>query len=92
MIPDPKVSIRIMPLADDFVTISVISSLALAILLIIVVIAFWWYKSKYRHAQRLERRNSIRQSLHSLKSVGLSSTSFADSTFKRKGNQLVSFL
>ncbi|XP_048517043.1 protein bark beetle isoform X2 [Dendroctonus ponderosae] len=85
---DPKVSIRIMPLADDFVTISVISSLALAVLLIIVVIAFWWYKSKYRHAQRLERRNSIRQSLHSLKSVGLSSTSFADSTFKRKGNQL----
>ncbi|KAJ8937251.1 hypothetical protein NQ318_005565 [Aromia moschata] len=65
---DPKVSIRILPLADDIVTISVISSFALAILLIIIVIACWWSKSKYRQAQRLERRNSIRQSLHSLRS------------------------
>ncbi|CAG9761945.1 unnamed protein product [Ceutorhynchus assimilis] len=85
---DPKVSIKILPLADDFVTISVLSSLALAILLIVIVIALWWYKSKYRQAQRLERRNSIRQSLHSLKSVGLSSTSFADPNYRRKMAQL----
>ncbi|XP_066146694.1 protein bark beetle [Euwallacea fornicatus] len=85
---DPKVTIKIQPLADDFVTISVLSSLALAILLIIVVVAFWWYKSKYRQAQRMERRNSIRQSLHSLKSVGLSTTSFADPNYRKKMQQM----
>lgn len=87
---DPKVSIRILPLADDIVTISVLSSLALAILLIILVIACWWTKSKYRHAQRLERRNSIRQSLHSLRSVGLPQGTFADPGYRRKATQLVS--
>ncbi|XP_050298201.1 protein bark beetle isoform X2 [Anthonomus grandis grandis] len=87
---DPKVSIKIQPLADDLVSISIISSLVVAVLLIIIVLVFWWYKSKYRQAQRLERRNSIRQSLHSLKSVGLSSTSFADPNYRKKMGQLSS--
>ncbi|VEN48816.1 unnamed protein product [Callosobruchus maculatus] len=85
---DPKVSIRILPLADDIITISVISSLSLALILIILVIACWWSKSKYRQAQRLERRNSIRQSLHSLRSVGLSQSSFADPVYRKKAGQL----
>lgn len=85
---DPKVQIRILPLADDVITISVISSLVLAVLLIIIVVACWWTKSKFRQAQRLERRNSIRQSLHSLRSVGLSQSSFSDPSYRRKANQL----
>ncbi|XP_030745583.1 protein bark beetle isoform X2 [Sitophilus oryzae] len=85
---DPQVSISIMPLANDFVTIAVFSSIAIAILLIIIVVSFWWYKSKYRHAQRLERRNSIRQSLHSLRSVGLSTSPFADPNYRKKVGQL----
>lgn len=90
MLADPKVTIRILPVADDIITISVISSAALAILLIIIVAACWWSKSKYRQAQRLERRNSIRQSLHSLRSVGLSQGSFADPGYRRKPTQMVS--
>ncbi|XP_023022507.2 C-type lectin domain-containing protein bark beetle isoform X1 [Leptinotarsa decemlineata] len=85
---DPKVQIRILPLADDMITISVISSLALALLLIIIVMVFWWSKSKYRQTQRLERKNSIRQSLHSLKSLGLSQGSFADPGYRRRAAQL----
>ncbi|KAJ8919535.1 hypothetical protein NQ315_002156 [Exocentrus adspersus] len=85
---DPKVSIRILPLADDIVTISVLSSVSLAIILLAIVAACWWNKSKYRQAQRLERRNSIRQSLHSLRSVGLSQGSFADPGYRRKATQL----
>ncbi|XP_056639840.1 protein bark beetle [Diorhabda sublineata] len=84
---DPKVQIRILPLADDMITISVISSLVLAVILIIIVVACWWTKSKVRKAQRLERRNSIRQSLHSLRSIGLSQSSFADPGYRRKANQ-----
>ncbi|XP_072396976.1 protein bark beetle isoform X1 [Diabrotica undecimpunctata] len=85
---DPKVQIRILPLADDFITISVISSLVLAVILIIIVVACWWTKSKFRKAQRLERRNSIRQSLHSLRSIGMSQSSFADPGYRRKPNQM----
>ncbi|KAG5895778.1 hypothetical protein JTB14_001625 [Gonioctena quinquepunctata] len=85
---DPKVQIRIHPLGDDMITISVISSIALALLLIILVIACWWSKSKYRQAQRLERKNSIRQSVHSLRSLGLSQGSFADPGYRRKATQL----
>lgn len=92
MFTDPKVTIRILPVADDIITISVISSAALAILLIIIVAVCWWSKSKYRQTQRLERRNSIRQSLHSLRSVGLSQSSFADPGYRRKPTQMVSMV
>lgn len=89
---DTKVSIRILPLADDLVTISVISSVALALIFIAVFAICWWHKSKYRQAQRLERRNSIRQSLHSLRSVGLAPGTFADANYRRKAAQLVSVI
>ncbi|XP_063914202.1 protein bark beetle isoform X2 [Zophobas morio] len=85
---DPKVSISILPLTDDLVTIVAFSSVALALLLIGIVGICWWSKSKYRHAQRLERRNSIRQSLHSLRSVGLAPGTFADANYRRKAAQL----
>ncbi|CAH0560148.1 unnamed protein product [Brassicogethes aeneus] len=85
---DPKVKIQILPRADDVVLISVIGSASLAIILIILVIGCWYAKSKFRKAQRLERRNSIRQSLHSLRSVGLSPATYSDASFRRKAAQL----
>ncbi|XP_060532359.1 protein bark beetle isoform X2 [Cylas formicarius] len=85
---DPKVTIRILPLANDTVTLAVFGSLAVALVLIAIVIAFWWSKSKYRKAQRLERRNSIRQSLHSLRSVGLPPGSFNDPGYRKKASQM----
>lgn len=70
------------------ITVAVIGSFAAAIILLVIVGACWWSKSKYRHTQRLERRNSIRQSLHSLRSVGTPG-GFSDLAYRRKPIQLV---
>ncbi|KAL3267568.1 hypothetical protein HHI36_011686 [Cryptolaemus montrouzieri] len=84
---DPQVSIRIIPLTDDIVTLSIISGAILAILVLLIVILCWWMKSKYRQKQRLERRNSIRTSIHSLRSVGLTPLPFSDPNYRRKMGQ-----
>lgn len=49
--------------------ISVISALVASLLLLCLFAACWWSKSRHRHVQRLERRNSIRQSLRSLNTI-----------------------
>lgn len=87
---DPKVAINVLAWHGDVVTVAVIGSFAIAILLIAIILACWWSKSKYRQAQRLERRNSIRQSLHSLRSVGVTPGGFSDLSYRRKAAQLVS--
>lgn len=43
----------------------------------------------YRHVQRLERRNSIRQSLHSVRSIGSINGGFPENTYRRKMAQMV---
>ena len=53
----------------DIFAISIISAFVLAIILLILVAICWYAKSKHRHVQRLQRRNSIRQSLRSLNSI-----------------------
>ncbi|KAK9870170.1 hypothetical protein WA026_006260 [Henosepilachna vigintioctopunctata] len=85
---DPQVSIRIIPLTDDIVTLSIVSGALLAILVLFLVILCWCMKSKYRQKQRLERRNSIRTSLHSLRSVGLTPSAFSDPGYRRKMGQM----
>lgn len=55
----------------DTLAVGVISVACVTILLITLAGACWWAKSRHRRAERLERRNSIRQSLRSLRSVGL---------------------
>ncbi|KAF5304533.1 hypothetical protein FQA39_LY09584 [Lamprigera yunnana] len=85
---DPKVSINPLMWQGDTVTIAVIGSAALAILLIVLAVVCWWTKSKYRHSQRLERRNSIRQSLHSVRSLGSVHGGFSDIGYRRKGTQM----
>lgn len=49
--------------------IGIIVALALVIVLICIVCVCWCQKSRYRQAQRLQRRNSIRQSMRSLNSI-----------------------
>ena len=52
-------------------TIAALSVVGGTILLVAIAAGFWYSKSRHRHLERLERRNSIRQSLHSIRSVGL---------------------
>lgn len=56
-------------LPTDLVAISVIGAFFLAFILLIMFGFCWYSKSRHRHVQRLERRNSIRQSLRSLNTI-----------------------
>ncbi|KAF2901827.1 hypothetical protein ILUMI_04359, partial [Ignelater luminosus] len=85
---DPKVTINPLTWHGDAVTIAVIGCAVVAIFLIILLAVCWWTKSKYRHTQRLERRNSIRQSLHSVRSLGSVHGGFSDIGYRRKGTQM----
>ncbi|XP_046801135.1 protein bark beetle isoform X1 [Lucilia cuprina] len=66
---DPKVVIDPLSWRADIFAISIISAFVLAIILLVLVAICWYAKSKHRHVQRLQRRNSIRQSLRSLNSI-----------------------
>ncbi|ALC38872.1 CG3921 [Drosophila busckii] len=66
---DPRVIIDPLSWRADIFAISIISAFVLAIILLILVAFCWFAKSKHRHVQRLQRRNSIRQSLRSLNSI-----------------------
>lgn len=67
---------------------AVIGAATLAIFLILLIVGCWYTKAKYRKAQRLERRNSIRQSLNSLRSVGTNG-GFSELGYRRKAAQMV---
>lgn len=81
---DPKVSINVLSWTNDVLTVAVFSTIILAFLLLAVVAALWYSKSQHRHTERLQRRNSIRQSLNSLRSLSSSQTGFNELGFKRK--------
>jgi cbb3-type cytochrome oxidase subunit 3 len=66
---DPKIIINPLSWQADIVAISVVSLFIIGLLLICCIGYFWWAKSKTRHNQRLQRRNSIRQSLRSLNMI-----------------------
>lgn len=80
---DPRVSIDPLSWRRDIVAIGVLGAVGFALALLAAVIAFWVSKSKNRKLERLERRNSIRQSLHSLRSVG-STSGFSELPYRRK--------
>ncbi|KAG8238181.1 hypothetical protein J437_LFUL014057 [Ladona fulva] len=65
---DPKVSIDPLSWTGDVVTIGVIGAVIASVILVALVAGFWYTKSKHRHVERLERRNSIRASMRSLAS------------------------
>ncbi|XP_055855042.1 protein bark beetle isoform X1 [Episyrphus balteatus] len=66
---DPKVVIDPLSWRADVFAISIISAFILALILLILMAVCWYAKSKHRHVQRLQRRNSIRQSLRSLNGI-----------------------
>ncbi|XP_011334038.1 protein bark beetle isoform X2 [Ooceraea biroi] len=80
---DPKVSIDPLSWRKDIVAVGVLGAVGVALALLTAAVALWISKSKKRKLERLERRNSIRQSLHSLRSVG-STSGFTELAYRRK--------
>jgi hypothetical protein len=62
------------PLAwtEDVAAVAVMGFVALALVLVLLIAGLWYGKSKRRNVERLERRNSIRASMHSLRSINSS--------------------
>ncbi|XP_045494665.1 protein bark beetle isoform X1 [Colias croceus] len=85
---DPKITIDPLSWQGDTLAVAFIGVLVAAVLLVIMALICWYSKSKHRHLQRLERRNSIRQSLHSVRSIGSINGSFPDNTYRRKLAQM----
>ncbi|XP_043270872.1 protein bark beetle isoform X2 [Venturia canescens] len=80
---DPRVYIDPLSWRKDMVAVGVLGAIGAALALLAAAIGFWISKSKRRKLERLERRNSIRQSLHSLRSVG-STSGFTELNYRRK--------
>lgn len=78
LLPSHQVQINPLSWSADIGTIAMIVALLLTFVLLFLCCCCWWRKSKVRHAQRLQRRNSIRQSIRSLNSIG------ADGTLRRR--------
>ncbi|VVC30467.1 Hypothetical protein CINCED_3A021775 [Cinara cedri] len=81
---DPQVIINPLKWRDDIVNIAVTGLLFGCFICVASVLCCWWTKSKRRQVQRLNRRNSIRQSLTSLRSLSLSQPAFSDLNYRRK--------
>lgn len=82
---DPEVTINLLFWKDDTATLAVIGVVSAILLLMAVILGFWCSKSRKRHEERLERRNSIRQSLRSLKSIG-STNGLSDIGYRQNVN------
>ncbi|XP_020286537.1 protein bark beetle isoform X2 [Pseudomyrmex gracilis] len=80
---DPKVHIDPLSWRKDIVAVGVLGAAGVALALLTAAIALWVSKSKKRKIERLERRNSIRQSMHSLRSIG-STSGFTELAYRRK--------
>ncbi|XP_072938867.1 protein bark beetle isoform X2 [Epargyreus clarus] len=85
---DPKITIDPLSWQTDTLAVAFIGVLAAAVLLVGAAVICWYSKSKHRHVQRLERRNSIRQSLHSVRSIGSINGGFPDTAYRRKLAQM----
>lgn len=79
---DPKVVISFLSWRDDVVTLAIMGVVGATVLLLTLIFGLWCSKSQRRKKQRLERRNSIRQSLRSLKSIG-STNGLSDVGYRR---------
>lgn len=84
LISDPQVVINPLIWRDDVVNIAVTGLIFGCLICVLSVLCCWWTKSKRRQVQRLNRRNSIRQSLTSLRSLSLSQPAFSELNYRRK--------
>ncbi|XP_058814213.1 protein bark beetle isoform X1 [Topomyia yanbarensis] len=66
---DPKVEIDPLFWKADAVAVAMLSALIMVFALLLCICFCWVFKSRYRQTQRLQRRNSIRQSMRSLNSI-----------------------
>ncbi|XP_060803589.1 protein bark beetle [Amyelois transitella] len=85
---DPKIRIDPLSWRTDALAVAFIGILAAAVLLVAAAVLCWYSKSKHRHVQRLERRNSIRQSLHSVRSLNSINGGLSDTAYRRKLAQM----
>ncbi|XP_045768313.1 protein bark beetle isoform X2 [Maniola jurtina] len=85
---DPKITIDPMSWRGDTLAVAFVGILLGAVVLVGAALICWYSKSKHRHLQRLERRNSIRQSLHSVRSIGSINGGFPDTPYRRKMTQM----
>lgn len=83
---DPLVILDPLGWTDDGLTVALLGASAAAFLLVILCAAFWASKSRHRASQRFERRNSIRASIRSSRSINslASSSVFLDSAMARR--------
>lgn len=81
---DPQVNINPLKWRDDIVNIAVTGLIFSCLICVVFMLCCWWTKSKKRQVQRLNRRNSIRQSLTSLRSLSLSQPTFSELNYRRK--------
>lgn len=82
---DPKVHIDPLSWQEDVVTLAVLGVVGLALILVALAAGFWFTKSRRRQEERFQRRNSIRQSLHSVRSLGsVHGTAFSELGYRRK--------
>lgn len=84
MLIDPQVVINPLKWRDDIVNIAVTGLILGCLISVASVLCCWWTKSKRRRVQRLNRRNSIRQSLTSLRSLSLSQPAFSELNYRRR--------
>ncbi|XP_034826785.1 protein bark beetle isoform X2 [Maniola hyperantus] len=85
---DPKITIDPMSWRGDTLAVAFVGVLLATVVLVAAALICWYSKSKHRHLQRLERRNSIRQSLHSVRSIGSINGGFPDTPYRRKMTQM----
>ncbi|KAG7306290.1 hypothetical protein JYU34_008890 [Plutella xylostella] len=85
---DPIITIDPLSWSGDMLAVGFIGLLAATVVLVGAAVICWYSKSKHRHLQRLERRNSIRQSLHSVRSIGSINGGFPDTAYRRKLAQM----
>ncbi|XP_034245120.1 protein bark beetle isoform X3 [Thrips palmi] len=82
---DPGVHIDPLSWREDVVTIAVLGVVGAALVLVALAAGFWFTKSRRRQEERFQRRNSIRQSLHSVRSLGsVHGTTFSELGYRRK--------
>lgn len=89
---DPRVHIDPLSWREDVVTLAVLGVVGAALVLVALAAGFWFTKSRRRQEERFQRRNSIRQSLHSVRSLGsVHGGTFSDIAYRRKEPVSITF-
>ncbi|KAF0300653.1 Protein bark beetle [Amphibalanus amphitrite] len=85
---DPRVTADPLSWTRDDVVIGVLGAGAAALLFLLVICGLWVAKSRHRHREKLHRRNSIRSSVRSTRSLASSFSDVSGGTggYRRRPN------